>query len=108
MSVMRIARWGLGALLAATPLSASAAPVVTGLDSTEGLTPVRYDNCRWRNGHRVCVRTDDDGNSLVGERYMRPRDFRERENDSEFFFNNSRQQGGTRIQGGGQGSGRYQ
>jgi hypothetical protein len=109
MTNLRIARWGLGALLAVLPLAAMAGPVVVrpGHDA-DGVTTVRYGNCYWRNGHRVCGRVDSDGNSLLQERYMRPRDFRERDNDSEFFFNNSRQQGGTRIQGGGQGGGRYQ
>jgi hypothetical protein len=108
MNVLRIARWGIGALLVAAPLAASAGPVVVRPgDDTEGLTAVRYGNCYWRNGYRVCGRVDSDGNSLLQERYMRPRDFRERDSDDrEFFFNsNSRQQGGgTRPQG----SGRYQ
>jgi hypothetical protein len=110
MSVLRIAWWGLGVLLAAAPIAASAGPVVTRPGhSTDGLTSVRYGNCSWRNGHRVCARVDNDGNSLLQERYMRPRDFRERDSNFDPDFNfNSRQQGGTRYQGSGQGSGRYQ
>jgi hypothetical protein len=50
---------------------------------------------------------DNDGDSLLRERYMRPRDFRERDSNNDDFYFNSRQQGG---QGGtrSQGSGRYQ
>ena len=105
MSIVRIARLGVGMLLVSAPLAATAAPVVPRLGhATDDLVAVRYDNCRWRNGHRVCVRTDSAGDSLVRERYMRPRDFRERDsNDRDIFFNN-RQQGGSRSQG----SERYQ
>ena len=105
MSILRIARLGIGMLSVAVPLTAAAAPVVPrpGHAMTD-LVAVRYDNCRWRNGHRVCVRTDDGGDSIVRERYMRPRDFRERDSDDADFFFNNRQQGGSRSQG----SERYQ
>ena len=45
----------------------------------------------------MCGRVDSDGNSLLQERYMRPRDFRDRNSDNrELIFNsNSRLQGGT-------------
>jgi hypothetical protein len=105
MSILRISRLGIAVLLVSVPLVATAAPVVPRPShDTNALTEVRYGNCYWRNGHRVCARVDNDGDSLLRERYMRPRDFRERDSNNDGFYFNSRQQGGTRSQG----SGRYQ